>query len=66
MLDGIKRVDIILVIISCIFTITFIILCIQGKVEMTLELLSETEAKSRPAGKGREPPQALPDPLYVT
>ena len=38
-------------------------LCIQGKVEMTLELLSETEAKSRPAGKGREPPQALPDPL---
>ena len=41
-------------------------LCIQGKVEMTLELLRETEAKSRPAGKGREPPQALPDPLYVT
>lgn len=30
---------------------------------MTLELLSESEAKERPAGKGREEPQALPDPL---
>ncbi|KAJ6653222.1 hypothetical protein lerEdw1_010008 [Lerista edwardsae] len=32
----------------------------QGKVEMTLELLTEKEAEERPAGKGREEPNMNP------
>lgn len=35
-------------------------LAFQGKVEMTLELLTEKEAEERPAGKGREEPNMNP------
>lgn len=33
-----------------------------GKVNLELEILSEDEALAFPAGKGREGPQALPEP----
>uniref|UniRef100_A0ACB8EZN4 Uncharacterized protein n=1 Tax=Sphaerodactylus townsendi TaxID=933632 RepID=A0ACB8EZN4_9SAUR len=33
---------------------------VSGKVEMSLELLTETEAEERPAGKGREEPNMNP------
>ena len=41
---------------------------VQGKVEMTLELLTENEVAEKPAGKGREEPNAHPrldEPKYV-
>eukprot|EP00727_Mastigamoeba_balamuthi_P006292 m51a1_g2283 putative C-tail anchored protein (1298) ;mRNA; r:389989-394502 len=34
----------------------------QGKVELTVDLLTEDEALRNPAGKGRDPPNALPEP----
>lgn len=36
------------------------LLLLQGKLELSLELLSEKEAEERPAGKGREEPNAYP------
>lgn len=36
------------------------VLLLQGKVEMTLEIVNETEADERPAGKGREEPNMNP------
>ncbi|KAE8590870.1 hypothetical protein XENTR_v10018236 [Xenopus tropicalis] len=33
---------------------------LTGKVEMTLEILTEKEAEERPAGKGRDPPNTNP------
>ena len=42
----------------CIFTL-------QGKIEMEMEILTELEAKSRPAGRGRGEPNNhpfLPEP----
>ena len=38
----------------------------QGKVEMEMEILTEAEAKERPAGKGRDEPNMnphLPEPM---
>ncbi|XP_037905651.1 fer-1-like protein 6 [Hermetia illucens] len=35
---------------------------LTGKVEMILQVLTEPEAASRPAGLGRNPPEQLPDP----
>lgn len=37
-----------------------LLLLLQGKLELSLELLSEKEAEERPAGKGREEPNAYP------
>ena len=45
----------------CIFTL-------QGKIEMEMEILTELEAKSRPAGRGRGEPNNnpfLPEPKYI-
>lgn len=41
---------------------------LQGKVEMTLEIVSEMHADERPAGKGRDEPNMNPKldpPKYV-
>ena len=38
----------------------WLLLRLQGKVEMELELISEQEAETRPAGTGREEPNANP------
>jgi dysferlin len=38
---------------------------LKGKVDITIELLTEAEAKAKPAGKGRDEPNEhpnLPDP----
>lgn len=35
-------------------------LCFQGKVEMSLEIVSEADADVRPAGKGRDEPNMNP------
>ena len=32
----------------------------QGKVELTLEIISDEEAEQKPAGQGREEPNAFP------
>lgn len=36
---------------------------IQGKIDMTLELLTKEEAALSPAGAGRDAPQPLSSPL---
>lgn len=44
-----------------LFSILHILyLCFQGKVEMTLEIVSEADADERPAGKGRDEPNMNP------
>ena len=42
------------------FVITCILALRQGKLEMTLELLTNQEAEERPAGKGRDEPNQHP------
>lgn len=40
----------------------------QGKIEMEMEVVSEEDAKLRPAGQGRDEPNMnpkLPDPEWV-
>ncbi len=34
--------------------------CVQGRLELEVELLTEKEAAARPAGKGREEPNKNP------
>ena len=34
--------------------------CLQGKVELSLEIVAEKEADERPAGKGRDEPNMHP------
>lgn len=46
------------VVVSC--SLCLHILCLQGKVEMTLEIVSEADADERPAGKGRDEPNMNP------
>ena len=46
------------VVIACSFYL--LVLCFQGKVEMTLEIVSEAHAEERPAGKGRDEPNMNP------
>ena len=36
------------------------VLCVQGKVEMEIELLSAAEVEARPAGQGRDDPNDHP------
>ncbi|KFB46926.1 AGAP004862-PA-like protein [Anopheles sinensis] len=38
-------------------------LALTGKIELELEVLSKEEATQTPVGRGREPPQHLPEPL---
>ena len=37
----------------------------QGKVEAELILMTAEEAEEQPAGKGRDEPDALPEPKYA-
>ena len=37
----------------------------NGKVDAELQLLTAQESEERPAGKGRNEPDALPPPKYV-
>ena len=52
----------------CFNTIMFMVLlyvCMQGKVEVEFEILTEAEAKLRPAAKARDKPNqnpVLPEP----
>ena len=46
------------VVVSC--SLYLLVLCFQGKVEMTLEIVSDDKAEERPAGKGRDEPNMNP------
>lgn len=52
--------NIIIVSIMLLYFAHCICLCLQGKVEMTLEIVSEAHADERPAGKGRDEPNMNP------
>ncbi len=41
-------------------SLCLLVLGLQGKVEMTLEIVSEADADERPAGKGRDEPNMNP------
>ena len=41
-------------------TYTIVSLLLQGKVELTLEIISDEEAEQKPTGQGREEPNAYP------
>lgn len=50
---------------SCILNLLavlelLVVMCLQGKVEMTLEIVSEADVDERPAGKGRDEPNMNP------
>ena len=43
--------------VSITLTLSFLL---QGKVELTLEIISDEEAEQKPTGQGREEPNAYP------